>query len=106
MGKLTTAQRKQIPKGDFAVPSKAPGPGSYPIENASHARDALARSSGKPVAGAVKAAVKSKYPKMGKVAAGKVAAMFPTKKKAVMPMKKPNIMKITPPGYDADEDGE
>lgn len=29
MAKLTMAQRKALPKSDFAVPSKAPGPGSY-----------------------------------------------------------------------------
>ena len=65
MAKLSTAARKRLPKGDFAVPSKAPGSGSYPINNPSHARNALARSAGKPVAGKVRAAVKRKYPKMG-----------------------------------------
>ena len=66
MAKLTAAQRRAIPRGDFAVPSKAPGSGSYPIEDESHARDALARSSGKPVAGQVRAAVARKYPGMGR----------------------------------------
>lgn len=66
MSKLTAAARKQIPKGDFAVPSKAPKSGSYPIEDRSHAANALARSSGKPVAAKVRAAVKRKYPDMGK----------------------------------------
>lgn len=65
MSKLNAAARKRIPKADFAVPSKAPGSGSYPIEDRSHAGNALARSSGKPVAGQVRAAVKRKYPDMG-----------------------------------------
>ena len=37
MAKLTMAQRKALPKSDFAVPSKAPGPGSYPIPDKKHA---------------------------------------------------------------------
>jgi hypothetical protein len=63
--KLNAAARKKIPKGDFAVPEKAPKSGSYPIEDRSHAANALARSSGKPVAGRVRAAVKRKYPTLG-----------------------------------------
>ena len=45
MAKLTTAQRKALPKSDFAVPSKAPGPGSYPMPDAAHAKNAKARAS-------------------------------------------------------------
>ncbi len=37
MARLTMAQRRKLPKSDFAVPSKAPGPGSYPINDAAHA---------------------------------------------------------------------
>jgi hypothetical protein len=40
MGRLTTKARKALPAKDFAGPHR-----SYPIENASHARDALARVS-------------------------------------------------------------
>lgn len=40
MARLTAAQRRALPKSDFAVPSKAPGPGSYPIPDAAHARAA------------------------------------------------------------------
>lgn len=40
MSRLTMAQRRALPKSDFAVPSKAPGPGSYPINDAAHARAA------------------------------------------------------------------
>lgn len=69
---LTAAQRKSIPTSDFAVPAKAGSPkakaksGNYPIEDKSHARNALARSSGKPVAAQVKAAVAKKYPGLAK----------------------------------------
>ena len=43
MAKLTMAERKKLPKSDFAVPSKAPGPGSYPIPDKAHAANAKAR---------------------------------------------------------------
>lgn len=47
-GRLTAAARESMPKSDFALPGKGDGPkgagaGSYPIPNASHARNALAR---------------------------------------------------------------
>ncbi len=61
MAKLNAAARKKIPKKDFAGPD-----GSYPIENKSHARNALARASGKPVEARVRAAVHRKYPDIGK----------------------------------------
>jgi hypothetical protein len=72
MAKLTSSQRRAIPKSDFAVPGKASTPqgkaksGSFPIPDANHARNALARASGKPVAGQVRAAVKAKFPNIGK----------------------------------------
>jgi len=37
MARLTAAARKALPLSDFAVPSKAPGPGSYPIPDKAHA---------------------------------------------------------------------
>ena len=40
MARLTMAERRALPKSDFAVPSKAPGPGSYPIPDAGHAHSA------------------------------------------------------------------
>jgi hypothetical protein len=64
MTKLSSQQRKEIPKSKFAVPEKAPQSGSYPINDASHARNALARSSGKPIAARVHAAVARQYPGM------------------------------------------
>lgn len=72
MAKLTAAARKKIPTKNFAVKSKAKTPagkaksGSYPIPDRSHARNALARSSGKPVAAQVRRAVAAKYPGMVK----------------------------------------
>lgn len=61
MSKLTMAERKRLPKSDFAVPSKAPGPGSYPIPDANHAKVAvgLAAMHGGPL-GAVKAKARKK----------------------------------------------
>ena len=58
--KLTAKARKKIPSKDFAGPDR-----SYPIEDASHARNALARVSqhGSPALKAkVKAKVRKKYP--------------------------------------------
>jgi hypothetical protein len=60
MTKLTNAKRKDLPKGDFVYPKTR----RYPIEDAAHARDALARSSGKPEHSAVVTAVKRKFPKI------------------------------------------
>jgi hypothetical protein len=57
MAKLNAAARKKIPAKDFAGPDR-----SYPIEDKSHARNALARSSGKPIAGEIRAKVKAKFP--------------------------------------------
>lgn len=61
MAKLNAAARKKISGKNFAGPDR-----SYPIENASHARNALARASGKPVEARVRAAVHRKYPNIGK----------------------------------------
>jgi hypothetical protein len=36
MAKLTAAARRALPLSDFAVPSKAPGAGSFPIPDAAH----------------------------------------------------------------------
>lgn len=60
MAKLTAKTRNAIPSKDFAGPDR-----SFPIENASHARNALARASGKPVQARVDAAVHRKYPGIG-----------------------------------------
>jgi hypothetical protein len=60
MTKLTYEERKELPKGDFVFPKAR----RYPIEDAAHARDALARSRGKPEHATVVAAVKRKYPEV------------------------------------------
>lgn len=44
MAKLSMAQRKKLPLSDFAVPSKAPGPGSYPMPDKAHAANAKSRA--------------------------------------------------------------
>jgi hypothetical protein len=41
MARLTYAQRKALPSSSFAIPSER----KYPIEDAAHARNALARVS-------------------------------------------------------------
>jgi len=58
---LKAAARNKIAGKNFAGPDR-----SYPIEDASHARNALARASGKPVEARVRAAVHRKYPNIGK----------------------------------------
>lgn len=59
---LTKAERDALPASAFVFPGKR----AYPIHDLAHARDALSRSSGKPEAGAVKAAVYSRYPALRK----------------------------------------
>lgn len=62
---LTTAERKKLPKTAFAIPEKAPGPGSYPIHDETHAHAALryvARFGTPDEKARVRAAVRRKYP--------------------------------------------
>lgn len=68
MAKLTTSERKRLPKSDFALPGK--GKGGYPIEDRAHAKDALSRVSqfGSPSEKkAVRAKVHAKYPTLGRM---------------------------------------
>jgi hypothetical protein len=61
MAKLTAAKRNKLPKKSFALPAKD----GYPLNDPSHARNALARVSqhGSPAEKKqVRAAVKRKYP--------------------------------------------
>ena len=60
MTKLTHEERKELPTGDFVFPKTR----RYPIEDAAHARDALARSSGKTEHATVMSAVKRRYPEI------------------------------------------
>lgn len=66
MAKLTAAKRRAVPTSEFGVPSKAPGPGSYPMPDRSHAIDAEARASGKKVAAQVDRKAHALYPGLGK----------------------------------------
>lgn len=71
MAQLSAKKRQSLPSSSFALPGKGTGPkgkgsGSYPINDRAHAANALARSSGKPEAAAVRRAVTKKYPDMGK----------------------------------------
>lgn len=64
MAKLTTKARKEIPSKSFAGPDR-----SYPIEDKSHARNALSRVSqhgSSKVKAEVRAKVHAKYPDIGK----------------------------------------
>jgi hypothetical protein len=73
MAKLTAARRNSLPSKDFALPGKGAGPrgkgsGSYPIPDASHARNALSRVSanGSTAEKAeVRAKVSRKFPGIG-----------------------------------------
>jgi hypothetical protein len=66
MAKLTTAARKRIPTGEFALAGRR-----YPIEDRAHARNALARVSQHGTSAekaTVRRKVHAKYPTMGSVA--------------------------------------
>jgi len=58
---LTAERRNALPKSAFALSGRR-----YPIHDRAHARNALARSSGKPEAAAVRRAVCRRYPDMCK----------------------------------------
>jgi len=65
MAKLNAAKRKRLPSSSFAEPGKR----KYPINDKAHARNALARvaANGTPAEKKqVRAAVKRKYPSIGK----------------------------------------
>ena len=68
MGKLTTRARKKLPAAEFAGPDR-----SFPIPDASHGRNALARVANNKAPGIkarVRAAVHRKFPGIGKPKAG------------------------------------
>jgi hypothetical protein len=70
MAKLTAAARKKLPASDFAEPGKR----GYPVNDPSHARNALARVSqfgSSAEKAAVRAKVKAKYPGIGQSKAKK-----------------------------------
>ena len=69
---LTAAERRRMPNSDFALPGRGEGPegkqaGAYPINDESHARNALARVAQHGTAEEreeVRAAVYKKYPNL------------------------------------------
>jgi len=71
MATLSSSARKKLPAEEFVFPKTR----SYPIEDRAHARAALQAAggarSGKPASAAkrakIKAAVRRKYPEMGKL---------------------------------------
>ena len=65
MAKLTSAERKALPKSAFAIP----GGRKYPVEDKAHARNALTRVAQYGDAAEkkqVRAAVQRRYPGIGK----------------------------------------
>lgn len=62
MAKLSTKARNALPSSAFVFPKDK----RYPIHDESHARNALARASGKPEEAKVRAAVHRRYPNIGK----------------------------------------
>lgn len=78
MAKLTAAARKKIPTKSFAGPDR-----SYPIQDRSHAANALSRVSqhgSSELKAKVRAAVHRKYPGMGKADGGKVEGDKPARR--------------------------
>jgi hypothetical protein len=73
-GWLSAHERQRLPRSDFALPGHGTGPkgagaGSYPIPDASHARNALARVAQHGSAAqqaAVRRKVHAKFPDIGK----------------------------------------
>lgn len=61
---LNAEKRKNLSARSFAIPEER----AYPIHDEAHARNALARSAGKPEAGRVRRAVCRRYPNMGECA--------------------------------------
>lgn len=96
MAKLTSKARQKLSSSQFALPGRGEGKGgkgsgSYPIPDKSHARNALARASGKPIAGKVRAAVHRKYPDIGGKQFGGVAPKMPK----ITPLQTPKMPKVS-----------
>lgn len=67
MALLTMAERRALPKEQFAIPENAPGSGSYPIPDEEHAQDALSRVQQEGTTrdqARVKSAVRKAFPSM------------------------------------------
>lgn len=78
-GWLSAKDRRELPKGDFALPGRGKGPqgkgsGSYPIPNPTHARAALSmvsRYGDSAEKAKVRSAVHAKFPSIGASKAAK-----------------------------------
>jgi len=74
MAKLSSSRRQKMPSSQFALPGKGEGKGgkgagSYPINDAAHARNALARVAQHGTSeekAQVRAKVKARFPNIGK----------------------------------------
>ena len=64
MAKLTPEQRKKLPLSAFAIPGKAPGPGSFPINDRAHAIAAQRMACAPGQKCAVDKKIASKFPDM------------------------------------------
>ena len=73
MAKLTSAERNALPSSDFADPKDR----KYPVPDASHARNALARVANKSakMQGKVEAKVHDKFPEIDKGSKAKLSRM-------------------------------
>jgi len=69
MAKLTAKRRNALPASDFAGPDR-----SFPVQDRSHARNALARVANRSPAlqAKVRAKVHARYPSIGKAKGGPV----------------------------------
>ena len=75
MAKLTAARRNALPTSTFAVPGRR----AYPIPDASHARNALARVSqhgSSAEKAAVRAKVHRKFPGIGRAKKAPLGALY------------------------------
>jgi hypothetical protein len=100
MAKLSMAARKKLPSKSFALPGKGEGPsgkgaGSYPIPDASHARNALSRVSQHGTSSekaTVRAKVHRKFPDIGKKQMGGMVPRMPKAPRALGMPKAPALI--------------
>jgi len=100
MAVLGTAQRKKLPSKSFALPGKGAGPhgkgaGSYPIPDASHARNALSRVSqhgSSAEKATVRAKVHAKFPAIGKQGGGEVQPVYQPSEQLLQNLRAPHYL--------------
>lgn len=99
---LSTGQRKKLSRSQFAIPEKAPGSGSYPIPDETHARNALQRVSQFGSAEEkrrVRAAVRRKFPGIEQEGEDDDEKALRAEWAAIQKAAKPK-------GWDPDDDGD